>query len=85
VVGVDLDVAGGANREIEHAMARKSVEHVGQERDRGGHGMPAAAVEVKLEADLRLPGVSLDSSGARHASLYQVVTDRTNIVWLGIR
>jgi hypothetical protein len=45
----------------------------------------AATVECELETDLRLLGVPLDSSCARHASLYQVVRDRTNIAWRGIQ
>ena len=42
--------------------------------------MPSAAIERELEANLGLFGVSLDPSGARHASLYQLVADRTNSV-----
>src|SRR6185369_8359955 len=85
VVGVDLDVAGRAYREVEQAVARDGVQHVRQKRHRRRHRVAAGAVDHELEADLGLFGVALDSSGARHASLYQVVTDRTNAVWLGIR
>src|SRR5262249_58410687 len=67
----------------EQAVARERVEHVRQERDRRGHRMPAAAVDVELQADLRLLGLALDGSSARHGSLYQVVGDRTNAIWSG--
>ena len=64
--------------EVEHAVARERVEHVGQERDRRLDRPRAGAVEAEVDLDLRLLRVPLDRGGARHASLYQVGCDRTN-------
>ena len=60
VVRVDLEVALGAHREVDHAVARDLVEHVVEERDAGGELRRAAAVEVERHEDLGLLGVALD-------------------------
>src|SRR6185436_18139220 len=78
VVAVDLDVAGRAQLQVEHAVARERVEHVRQERQRRLDRARAGPVEGERELNLRFLRVSLDRRGARHASLYQLGTDRTN-------
>jgi hypothetical protein len=45
VVGVDLDVAGGLDVEVEDAVAGHRLQHVGQERHRGVDAVQAPPVE----------------------------------------
>ena len=64
MVGVDVQVALGANDEVDHAVPRELVQHVVQERDASGELGATVAVEVHLDRDLRFGGVALDPRGA---------------------
>ena len=64
VVRVDMEVALGADGEIDHAVARDLVQHVVEERHAGGEVGAAAAVEVDLDGDLGLGRLALDPGGA---------------------
>ena len=86
VVAVDLDVARRLQRQVEHAVARERVEHVGQERDRRVDRANTGPVERELDADLRLLGVPLDR---RRCAPRLLVSAGSAIVqttaWFGIR
>ena len=56
VVGVDVQVAGRRDHEIEPAVTAELVEHVVVERDTGRHLRGARAVEVDRDVDRRLLG-----------------------------
>lgn len=77
VMTIDLRVAFCGDVEVEHAVARKRVEHVGEKRHRCDDGARARAIEVQVDGDLGLLGVALNASSTRHDSLYQLPTDRT--------
>jgi hypothetical protein len=55
---VDVQIALGFDVQVHHAVARHLVEHVLEERDAGGELRHASPVQVELDADLRLLGVS---------------------------
>ena len=80
VMAVDLDVAGGTQRQVEHAVARERIEHVRQERQWRVDRPRAGAVEREVDADLRLLRVALDARPTCHSSLYQPLCERTTIV-----
>lgn len=79
VVAIDFGVAVRGDVEIEHAVARKRVEHVGEKRYGCDDGAGSHTIEVELDGDLGLFGVALDARSTRHDSLYQLPTDRTTI------
>ena len=56
VVGVDVQVAGGLDAQVETAVATELIEHVVVERDAGRHVGQAGAVEVDRDLDRRLLG-----------------------------
>ena len=61
VVRVDVDVALGTNREVDQRVARERGEHVVVETDTGGDVADAGTVEIQLDDDMRLGGLSLDA------------------------
>ena len=60
VVRVDVQVALRGDLDVERAVARDLLEHVIEKRHAGRHRRLAGAVEVELDADLRLVGVAGD-------------------------
>ena len=52
---IDLDVAHRVHRQIEQAMAAKSVEHVVEKRHAGRDITHAASVQVELYDNVGLP------------------------------
>ena len=60
VMGVDMQVALGADREVDHAVARDLVEHVVEKRHAGGELGAAGAVQIHLDDDLRFVRVALE-------------------------
>ena len=72
VMGVDLQIAGGGDIDIDQAVTRDLVEHVVEKRHaRGKRGHPAA-IQVELDADLRFLGAANDVGGS-HACEYPAV------------
>ena len=66
VVLIDVQVALGADREVDHRVLRQQREHVVEEADAGGDVGLAGAVEIERERDLRLGGLAVDGGGAGH-------------------
>src|SRR5439155_16312088 len=58
VVGVDMEVAGGIEREVEDAVAAELVEEVVEHADAGPDVRDAAAIEVKRDVDRGLAGLA---------------------------
>ena len=52
VVLIDVEVAGGGDRQVERAVTREQLEHVVEEPDAGADVVAAAAVERQLEMNL---------------------------------
>ena len=65
MVGVDVQVAGGRNLQIDHAVPGYLVEHVVEETDPGGDPRTAPAIEIELHPNLSLERVALNF-GAAH-------------------
>ncbi len=65
-----MEVALGANGEVEHAVPRELVEHVVEERNAGRKLGAAAAVEIDLDLDLRFGRIAVDfgDAGAVHGA-----------------
>ena len=61
---VDLGVPPGAHPEVQEPVLPGGLEHVVEERDRRVDRHLAAAVDVQLEQDLRLPRAPLDPRDA---------------------
>ena len=60
VVVVDVEVAGGAGREVDERVAGELVEHVVEEADAGLVVVPAGAVEVERDRERGLGGLAGD-------------------------
>ena len=56
VVRVDVQIAGGLDRQIKQPMMRDMVQHVIEETDPGGDVGCARAVQVQRQRDLRFVG-----------------------------
>ena len=65
VVLVDVQIALGANGQIEAGMARKAIEHVIEKADARGDVAPPGAIQVKDYFDLALACFAADVSRAR--------------------
>ncbi len=65
VVGVDVEIAGRGNRQIEAAVTRDELEHVIEEADARAHGVAAPSVEVDRQTDVRLGGSSVNSGATQ--------------------
>nr|GEU28313.1 hypothetical protein [Tanacetum cinerariifolium] len=72
VVVVDMDVARGFHFQVEQAVTGDLVEHMVEERHAGVQLLPAGAVEVDGDADLRLVGVAGDFCSAVHEGAREV-------------
>src|SRR5205085_7341407 len=71
VMGVDLDVAGALELEVEAAIAGDLLQHVVQERQAGLDLDLRSVVEAHLALDLGLPASAADQRGA--------ITHRTGV------
>jgi hypothetical protein len=60
VVEVDVDVAAGVDRHVDHAVLRKRLEHVIEKTDAGVYVEFAAAVEVDDQFDISLTGLAMN-------------------------
>ena len=54
VMGIDIEIAAGVDREIEAAMPRDELEHVIEEAESGLDRVGAAAIEIQAKPNLRL-------------------------------
>ena len=68
VVLIDVEVAGGGDRQVERAVAREQLQHVVEEPDAGADVVAAATVERQFEMDLRLGGLPVDHRAAHRTS-----------------
>ena len=69
VVIVDLQVPPGRDLEIEKRMPGQRFEHVVDERHTGSDLEPAAAVQIQLDPDLCLPGLTRHAACSAHRSI----------------
>ena len=60
-----MQVALGAQRDVDQAVARQLLEHVVEKADAGRDVVAAGAVEIDGTADLGLPRHALDAGLAR--------------------
>ena len=60
MVGVDLEIALGANHEVHEPVARHLIQHVLEEGDPGDDVALAGAVEIEGQLDPGLDGLALD-------------------------
>src|SRR5947209_2382921 len=65
---IHVEVAGGANVEVERAVARGQLEHVIEKADAGGDLVPAFALDAEAHANLGLARSSLDQGTAHSPS-----------------
>ena len=65
VVGIDLQVAGGVHPQLEAAVAAELAQHVVEERQSGGCGALATAVDVDGDVDACLGGAPRGRGGSR--------------------
>ena len=79
VVRIDFDVALRDNRQIKYAVPRKRIEHVRQKRHWRIDRTRTHPIDRQLQGDLGFGGVALYFRSTRHATLYQLRTDRTTI------
>src|SRR5690606_37586941 len=68
VVDIDVNVAGGANGEVNQGVLGERGEHVVEERHRGGDLGRAGAVEVQGELDARFARFTRELCGSRWLS-----------------
>jgi hypothetical protein len=66
VVLIDLQIADGANRQVDRGVLRQQRKHVVEEAHAGGDLRPAFAVERQLKLDLGLGRAAFDSGSAWH-------------------
>ena len=66
VVLVHFQVALGLDRQVEVAVGREEGQHVVQERDAGGDGGLAPAVQFQFQFHLRLFGAAVNLAQRRH-------------------
>src|SRR5690606_15214538 len=62
---VDVEVAAALDLEREAAVLADLLEHVVEEPDAGAHGRLGLAIEIDLDADIRLARLPLDDRRAR--------------------
>ena len=70
VVVVDVQVAVGADGDVDQRMARQLVQHVIEEADPGLHVVPAGAVEIDGNRNAGFTGLAEDFRGARCHGLW---------------
>lgn len=64
VVGVDVQVAGGVDVEVDQAVPGDLIEHVIEERHAGLEAGLAGAVQIQADADLGFGGAAGYGGGA---------------------
>ena len=79
VVGVDVQVTGGLDGEVDQRVPGERDEHVVVEADPGRDVVAPGAVEVDLDEDLGLAGLALHPRCAAHAVLTSVASPATTV------
>jgi len=65
---IDMQIAFGAQRQVDQAVARELLQHVIEEADAGRDVARTGAVEIDGAADLRLTRDALDAGLTRRRS-----------------
>jgi hypothetical protein len=66
VMLIHVEIADGAQVQVECAMARDKVQHVVKKTNARGHLRFAVAIEAKFQADVGLVGFAVDVRGSGH-------------------
>jgi glyoxylate carboligase len=64
VVLVDVEVAGDLHRHVDQRMAAELLDHVVEKADPGRHRVRPRPIEIDLDFDRCLGGISFDPAGA---------------------
>src|SRR5262249_4007040 len=72
---VHVQVAGGLDRQVEHAVPREQLQHVVQKSDAGADGVDPFPVDVEFQCDLRFGGPAVDY-GAAHTTSSSTLMNR---------